>query len=978
MTMGIKQKTWLVMCLVFVIFLGFFSFFSFENEGARARFAYSPVRPDLSVQQQSMEPLSDVIAEISPSSFENASELGLIPTVQSENYDVPVVHLYDDRTARMEVAVPSSGYYHISFHYLTLGNEMVDPHLSIMVNGEYQNASAERISAPLFWRDVSHDFEHNRHGHELISPQVQINAWFHGYARCSIDWSSVPLLFHLEAGVNEITITNRLSELYLGRVYITTPASVPTYDEYHATRDVIPSNSGLMIVEAEHPVRKSSSFIRQVAVSMPDVSPYDSRYLLLNTFGGDSWHANGQSVTWQIEIPETGHYQLTFHAFHELSGASVFRTIEINGEIPFEALRHYAFDFSRRFDHHTLSDASGHPVYIFFEAGIHEITLIADSAPIMPVVENLAHVREEIHDLALDIRQLTGGQVDPNRDWVIDEFIPNIDEMFASWMDLLEESRLHLQEVYADSSESNAELELQLMINGLSRLAENPNELPTRMSELSEGASSVAQMIGELEQSLQSQPLLLNSIYIHSSADELPAPTATLARRLYSGISQFWASFNVIDNSPDSDEVLDIWVRRSQWYVELLQNMTDSMFTPETGIHVRFSVMPNDQKLILANAADEQPDLALGVANWIPYQMALRGAAADLTQFEGYEAVIADFSPGAFLPLMIDGGLYGMPETQDFYVLFYRSDIMNQLGIPVPDTWEEVTEILPELQRQGLNFFAPLSGPAATKPFMFTAPFFYQFGGDVHGPDALETAINTEESLEAMRFMTDLYMMYSLPLQVANFYNDFRYGSLPIGISNFETYIQLTVAAPEIAGAWNIALHPGVDDGSGNISRWASGSAASAMILEDSDNQAAAWEFLKWWLQTETQVAYSNNLRTLFGPEFIWNTANLEAFAQVSIPEAHREVILAQWEYLREVPLTPASYMIEREISNIWNASVFEGENLRVSTDSSVIRINREIRRRMEEFGYIDSYANVLHPYILPTIELVEELSHDE
>ena len=971
--MGMKQKVLIVSGLVVVLLIGVFSFFSFESAGARVNMGIASQRPDWGLMQPELSPRAHILDAVVPSEFANADELGLIATTGNFGYSVPVVHLTDEAQVVLVAQVPTAGYYHIAFNYRTVGNELVDPVVSIMVNHEYQHTSHLRVPAPIWWRDETHDFGVNRHGHQLISPQLQLNQWFNTSAQCAINWHSVPLKFYLQAGENEIVITNRLSEIYLGTVFVTALTETPSYEAYRAAHGSAVANAGLLVVHGEHPLRKNNSFIRQLAIASPDVYPYHSRYFYLNAFGDDSWSRSGQAVTWQIEVPADGLYQLSFHALNDVAGSSVFRTILINDELPFEELRAYQFNYSRRFSNHTLSDENGVPFEIFLSAGINEITLIADSNPVMPVVANLTSVREDIRDLSLQIRQLTGGQNDPNRDWVIDEFIPGIDDYFASWIGRIEASRALLATIYPDTRESNAELELQLIINVLSRLAQNPNELPARMSELSDGATSAAQMIGELEQSLQVQTLSLSAIYVHGANDRLPNPTAGLPRRVNSGLSQFWASFNLTDNSPQGTETLDVWVNRSQFHVELLQNLTDSMFTPETGINVRFSVMPNEQKLILANAAGEQPDMAMGIANWLPYQMALRGAAADLTQFDGFEEVVRNFSPGAFLPLMIDGGLFGIPETQDFYVLFYRDDMLRQFGIPVPNTWPEVVQILPELQRQGLNFFAPLSGPAANKPFMFTAPFFYQFGGDVHTLDALSTAINTEESLQALRFMTDLYMLYSLPLQVANFYNDFRYGSLPIGISNFETYLQLTVAAPEIAGAWNIALHPGIDDGTGEVSRWATGSAQSAMILSASTQQDAAWQFLQWWSSTETQVAYSNNLMTLFGPEFIWNTANLEAFSQLPIPAEHREVILAQWEYLREVPLTPASYIIEREISNIWNRVVFDGENLRGATDAAVIRINREIRRRMEEFNYIDSHGNVLRPYILPTIELVEE-----
>jgi uncharacterized sporulation protein YeaH/YhbH (DUF444 family) len=82
---------------------------------------------------------------------------------------------------------------------------------------------------------------------------------------------------------------------------------------------------------------------------------------------------------------------------------------------------------------------------------------------------------------------------------------------------------------------------------------------------------------------------------------------------------------------------------------------------------------------------------------------------------------------------------------------------------------------------------------------------------------------------------------------------------------------------------------------------------------------------------------------------------------------------LNQWEYLREVPLTPASYIIEREISNIWNRVVFDGENLRIATDRAVTTINREMRRRMEQFGYIEA-GETVRPYNLPTLEAAKRL----
>lgn len=152
----------------------------------------------------------------------------------------------------------------------------------------------------------------------------------------------------------------------------------------------------------------------------------------------------------------------------------------------------------------------------------------------------------------------------------------------------------------------------------------------------------------------------------------------------------------------------------------------------------------------------------------------------------------------------------------------------------------------------------------------------------------------------------------------------------------------------------------------------ASGAAQAAMIFDGSEKQDEAWELLKWWMSKETQSDFAQTLQMTYGAEYMWNTANLDAFAELPWPEEHKEVILTQWEQLIEVPKTPYAYMVEREISNVWNKMVFDGENARSAVDDSIITIDREMRRKMEEFGYMED-GKVIRPYPIPTIEDIKE-----
>ncbi len=113
-------------------------------------------------------------------------------------------------------------------------------------------------------------------------------------------------------------------------------------------------------------------------------------------------------------------------------------------------------------------------------------------------------------------------------------------------------------------------------------------------------------------------------------------------------------------------------------------------------------------------------------------------------------------------------------------------------------------------------------------------------------------------------------------------------------------------------------------------------------------------------------------MQTAYGTEFLWNTANLEAFRQLPLPAEHIDVILAQWEYAMEASRIPGYYMVERELSNGWNKIVFDDENPRITLDNAVRVANREIVYRMEEFGYVDE-GIVIKPYRVPTIYNIGE-----
>lgn len=96
-----------------------------------------------------------------------------------------------------------------------------------------------------------------------------------------------------------------------------------------------------------------------------------------------------------------------------------------------------------------------------------------------------------------------------------------------------------------------------------------------------------------------------------------------------------------------------------------------------------------------------------------------------------------------------------------------------------------------------------------------------------------------------VRFMSDSFTLYGMPLTTASFFQDFRYGTLPIGVFNIiHTYVKLVTTAPEIGGQWRHSPHPATVLADGTQNRYATGSAQTSIMFRNTDRPQEAWEFL--------------------------------------------------------------------------------------------------------------------------------------
>jgi ABC-type glycerol-3-phosphate transport system substrate-binding protein len=912
------------------------------------------------VEHWSAVAADQIVAKVEAADFIYAE--GKAAVTDNEGALLPV-----DSKVQLTFKVPSSGRYNLVLEYKVASDKVFKNTITLKA-GEKEAL----ISVPSLWEDSTKDYAKDRYGNDIIPEQKMLDGMHLEYAKEYASLNKSPYVINFSQGEQTLTIKNDTQPIILKAVYLVTEKKLPDYKEYSEKLSDKSKGNDLITIEAENYAVKSDSFIRVSNVQNPALHPYSTVEKRLNTIEGASWKEAGQKLMWEFEVSSPGLYSLGFaYAQNTKQGMSVFRNIEIDGVMPFKELKDYPFQYTGlKYKNIIASDKNGQEYKFWLDKGKHTIAMEADAQPVEAISSELKNIMLQINATGIDIKKLTGGKNDANRTWEISEYMPDIIQKLEGWSDKLETLYEKLEEIGGE--EPSFAVNLGIAAKNLRDIAKEPKQIPNKLTKLSEGSGSAAQLIGDLNLTLSQQPLSLDRIYI-VEGKRLPDANANIFTKLVEGIKRFFNSFVAKAKgyggvAKESDE-LTVWVNRPIQYVELLQQLADSDFTPKCNIKVKFSVMPNEQKLTLSNASRTNPDVALGISNYIPYQLAIRGAAADLTQFKDFLPYMSrEYNLETLIPFTADNKIYGVTETQDFYVLMYRKDILDKLKLTVPNTWDDVKNMMPELQRHSMNFFVPMASWTGLKPFYTTAPFLFQSGGSMYSKDGLATAINTEETVKGFELMTELFNVYSVAENAPNFYNNFRYGTMPIGVSNFGTYVTLMNAAPEIAGLWDIALSPGVKDKNGDIQRFQVGSDRADVLFENSSKKEQGWEFMKWWLSKEVQIKYAYSLQTKFGPEYMWNTANRAAFEELPFPEKDKKVILEQWKYIKEIPPHPASYMAEREISNAWTNIVMNGNNLRTTVDKASMLINREIKIKLEEFGYIKD-GKVIREYRIPTVE---------
>lgn len=868
-----------------------------------------------------------------------------------------VLYTDEDSDVEWEVNVPEAGMYNVYMEYYTVKSRGVDIEREFYVNGEIPFAGADALNFLRIWTDSGEVIVDNQ-GNEIRPSQVDIPSWTEAYFEDDQGYFSDPYQFYFEKGINTIRLKGVNEPVAIKSLTLKAVTKRPAYAEYRASLPEAASsdtaNNYKQVIQGEDSTYRSSPSLYPIYDrSSPATSPASVATIKLNMIGGNSWRIAGNWIEWEFEVPEDNYYNITIKGRQNYNRGFVSnRAVYIDGVIPFKELDNISFKYSNKWQNVTLSDENGDPYQIYLTKGKHTIRLEATLGDLGIILNDMSASVTNLNAIYRKILVLTGANPDKYRDYRIAQQYPQVIEDMTR-----EYKRLYriVDQVAAYSGQRTNQTASALNIaKQLERFIKNPDRISKEFVAFRNNISALGTSILTLSET----PLDIDYITITGINAKPDKVNENFLRRAFHEVKSFVASFvtdyNSLGDVYDKDEAIEVWMLAGRDQSTILKAMIDDTFTPDTGIKVNVKLV-EAANLLTAVLAGKGPDVVLSVASSEPVNYALRNAVEDLTQFDDLDETLKDFLPSAYESYRFQDGIYALPETQTFNVLFYRKDILDQLGLEVPETWEDFIVMLPIIQQNNMYAILPFTDGTMTNTatnINGVLAFLYQYGGSLYDEDGKRVLLDSENSVKAFETYTKFFTQYKLPT-IYDFPNLFRSGQCPIGVADYTTCNQFAVFAPEIRGLWDFTLLPGTVKEDGTVDHSCNCTGVCAMLLKQ-DNETIkqnGWTFLKWWVSADSQLRFGRELESVMGAAGRYATANTKAFESLSWSRDQIDVLSEQRKWCVGYREVAGGYFTSRHITNAVRMIVNTNDDVRETVLDYTTDINEEIEKKRIEFG---------------------------
>lgn len=846
--------------------------------------------------------------------------------------------------------VEEAGFYNISLTYMPVKGTNSKIERKLLIDGESYFQGMNQLVFNRIWDNSDGQPIAERNGNEIRPLAVEKTKLTTVYLADAQRRSLEPYTFYFSSGTHTLTFESVKEPMEIHDLSLKAAPEIKSYSEIIADwkQGYNVYDKQNLVYQAERldgntlGIEKTSVDITMATdYSNPNTVPYHPYKIKLNTIGGPNWRTPGDYIEWTIDVPEEGLYQLSFRGVQNTNrGVMSYRQLKVNGEVPYREAMSIPFAFHSGFVNYVMGQGD-EELLVLLQEGENTISLevvLGEFAMPLSEVEKSVFV---LNDLYRKTVQITGLVPDQYIDYELTTKIPQYAELFQQESERLKKVVDELVRITGEKGEKTAIIEkMQVQAEGISKKPESViNELGTLASNISS--------LGTWITSISEMPLQLDSFTLSAPGAELAKAKPNFFVRSYNGVVRFLSTFFVDETEmfgDTSEDAIKVWISSGRDQAQIIKELIDQKFTPEHNIPVNLMLIPEDV-ILPATLAGNGPDVALSIPQAMVVNFAMRSALTDLTGMDGFDEMKEKFYDSALRTVTYQDGIYALPEQQSFLMMFYREDILNGLGLQPPKTWDEVEHVISVLHANNYDFYIPGQELYPSLVFQYDGDLYKGEGNDY----GIQSALTEDNAMTAFNRVTRFFTSYRLPVS-ADFSNRFRTGEMPAGIAPYTTYNQLEVFAPEIRGQWSFSPLPGIEKADGTINNQVVSDTINTILLENSKNKEAAWEFIQWWLETDTQTEYANALEAIMGSAARYPTANVDVLKQLPWSLKDSEQLLKQFDATVGVPEVPGGYMTTRAIDYAFRAVVTNGESPRESLYLNIKQIDKELTKKRQEF----------------------------
>lgn len=916
------------------------------------------------------KPMEEI--KIDVTDFEQSDDINV--SLQSfEGEDNCVAWVDCEGTLTWNFDVKTAGLYNLEmfYHPITATNTTIEAELRI--DGNVPFDEVKLVELDRYWQNETAISFDARGKNQKRPPQVEYNTWVTYPIKDKDGLINTPFFFYLSEGKHEISLTGVKTNLYIKGMRFYNTAELPSYAEIAPTQDQIDNTPSLGEdgghIEAENTYYTTSSTLYptydRTDYSVSPSHPVNKRY---NTVGAETWDQAAQAIAWQVEVPDDGYYKVQIRCRQStMRGFFSNRRVYINGVVPCKELDDVKIKYDPNWQTVDLTDAEGNTIYVPLKKGVNEIMLEAIPGDIGAVMERLDDLIFELNYYYRRILMITGPKPDEYNDYFLEDQIDGLFDFFERAIDTLYAEKKGIEALTGEGSEAST---LQTMAVILQMAVDEPEDLPQMLQSIKDQISAVSAWMRDY----RDQPLEIDYIEVKSVHDKFRDSGTNFFSAFAFGfqafIGSFFEDYTSVSDSTGTEKTLNVWVSLGRDQATVVNELVSSEYNPNSDTKVNISLVQG--AVLEATLAGKGPEVALFIGGDFPVVCASRGLLVNLKEQPGYSSVMSRFTEDVSTLYEFNGGVYGLPLTENFPMMFYRTDVLEELGYKEPpQTWDDLIKMLPDIQRKYLEVGLILPSNISSQVFDAGNTFILlmlQTGQDLYNFDEasgqyISTTFDTEAAVSAFTKWTDFYTIHDFD-QTYDAFTRFRTGEMPMLLQNYAFYNQLSVAAPEIKGLWSFTHVPGSyvydengqkvldENGNAKIDYTANSGSSGAVIFNSCKDVSAAWNFIDWFTTTDVQVEYGKTIEAIMGPMGRYDTANLEALAKLNWSTAEYNKISDQMSHLKEVPIIPASYAVTRNVYNAFRAVVNNQKNPRYQLSSYNRDINSEIVRKLTDLGY--------------------------